>query len=84
MDTLVRLQADELDITLIDFLKKSFRGKRIAVHVYEEPMDETEYLLSDPVHREKILRTIKEVEDGTNLKTYSMEHIKNLVNEEGL
>ncbi len=84
MDTLVRLQADELDITLIDFIKKSFRGKRIAVHVYEEPMDETEYLLSDPVHREKILRTIKEVEDGTNLKTYSMENIKNLVNEEGL
>ena len=84
MDTLVRLQADELDITLIDFLKKSFRGKRIAVHVYEEPMDETEYLLSDPVHKEKILNTIKEVEKSADFKIYSLENIKNLVNEDGL
>ena len=84
MDTLVRLQADELDITLIDFLKKSFRGKRIAVHVYEEPMDETEHLLSDPVHKEKILNTIKEVEKSADFKIYSLENIKNLVNEDGL
>jgi len=84
MDTLVRLQADELDITLIDFLKKSFSGKRIAVHVYEEPIDETEYLLSDPVHRNKILNTIKDVEEGTNFEAYSVENIKNLVNDRGL
>lgn len=83
MDTLVRMKAEELDGTLIDFLKKSFHGKRIAVHVYEEPMDETEYLLTDPIHREKILATIKEVEQASNLKTYTMENIMNMVNEAG-
>jgi secreted Zn-dependent insulinase-like peptidase len=52
MDTLIRLEADELNNSLIDFIKSTFKGKKIAVHIYaDEEMDETEYLLSDPIHK---------------------------------
>ena len=61
MDTLVRLNADELNQSFIDFIKASFKGKRIAVHIYEDEKDETDYLLSDPVHQEKLLKTVAEL-----------------------
>ncbi len=48
MDTLVRMNADEMDQSLLDFIKASFKGKRIALHIYEDEGDETAYLLSDP------------------------------------
>lgn len=61
MDTLVRLNADELNQSLVDFIKAFFKGKRIAVHIYEDEKDETDYLLSDPVHKEKLIRTVSEI-----------------------
>ncbi len=83
MDTLVRIDADELNSSLIDFIKSSFKGKRIAVHIYEDEMDETEYLLSDPEHKKKLLQTIEEVEKGNNMVTYTMEDIQNILNDAG-
>ncbi len=78
MDTLVRTNADELNSSLIDFIKSSFKGKRIAVHIYEDEMDETEYLLSDPQHKKELLQSIKEVEEGKNMKVYTIEDLKEL------
>lgn len=36
MDTLVKTTADEINSSLIDFIKKTFKGKKIAVHIYED------------------------------------------------
>lgn len=84
MDTLVRLNADELNQSLIDFIKASFKGKRIAVHIYEDEMDETEYLLSDPVHKEKLLETVEEVNQQKDLKVYTLDELKSMfLNEPG-
>ena len=68
MDTLVKVNADDLNQSLVDFIKSSFKGKRIAVHIYEDEMDETEYLLSDPGHKEKLLRSIHEVNSKRGFK----------------
>lgn len=38
------------------------------MHIYEDKLDETEYLLSDPVHREKLLQTVKEVNEKKDMK----------------
>lgn len=65
--------------SLIDFIKASFKGKRIAVHIYEEEMDETDYLLSDPIHRERLLKSVKEVNEKTGLKTYTLAELKALL-----
>ena len=64
MDTLVRAQADELNSSLIDFIKSTFKGKKIAVHIYEDEMDETEYLLSDPQHRKELLESVAKVKQA--------------------
>ncbi|MCY7291192.1 MAG: hypothetical protein LH615_03320 [Ferruginibacter sp.] len=45
MDTLVRMQADEINNSLIDFIRLSFYGKKIALHIYQDNEDETTYLL---------------------------------------
>ena len=82
MDTLLRLNADELNTTVVDFIKSSFKGKRIAVHIYEDEMDETEYLLSDSRHKEELLKSIEEVKQGKNMKEYTMEDLqKQFLNE---
>ena len=83
MDTLIRLEADELNNSLVDFIKSTFRGRKIAVHIYEEEeMDETEYLLSDPVHKQKLLETIEEVNQQKELKVYSIDDLKSMLLDE--
>jgi hypothetical protein len=78
MDTLVRAVANELDNSLIDFIKSNFKDKKIAVHIYEDEMDETEYLLSDPVHRKNLLQSVEEVNKKKNLKAYTMNELKEM------
>ena len=78
MDTIVRALANELNSSLIDFIKSNFKNKKIAVHIYEDEMDETEYLLSDPQHKERLLKTIKEVNEKKDMKVYSMDELKTM------
>jgi len=80
MDTLLRGTADEINVSLIEFIRSTFKGKKVAVHIYEdEEMDETEYLLSDPAHKERLLKSIEEVKQGKGLKTYSIDELKTLL-----
>ena len=83
MDTLIRANADEINASLIDFIKAAFKGKRIAVHIYEAVMDETEYLLSDPVARERLLKAVENVNNMRNLKEYTLEEINSIVKDAG-
>jgi PHD/YefM family antitoxin component YafN of YafNO toxin-antitoxin module len=77
MDTLIRLEAEELDNSLVDFIKSTFKGKKIAVHIYaDEEIDETEYLLSDPIHKQKLLETIEEVNQKRELNVYTISELK--------
>lgn len=84
MDTLVRINADELNKTFLDFIKQSFKGKKITVHVYEDgEMDETEYLLSDPIAKKRLLQAVENVRNNHNLKEYSIEDIHSILNDDG-
>jgi hypothetical protein len=84
MDTLVRTSADEINNSLIDFIKSSFKGKKIAVHIYEEDeVDETAYLLNDPQAKKRLLESVKNVKDSVNLKEYSIRDIENILNDDG-
>jgi hypothetical protein len=80
MDTLVRTSADEINNSLIDFIKSSFKGKKIAVHIYEEgAVDETAYLLSDPKVKKRLLESVKNVKSSVSLKEYSIRDIENIL-----
>ena len=83
MDTLVRVKADDLNNSLIDFIKSSFKGKRIAVHIYEDETDETEYLMNDPIAKKRLLESIENVNQKRNLKEYTMDEIMSYLNEPG-
>jgi hypothetical protein len=83
MDTLLRANADEINTSLIDFIRSTFKGKRITVHIYEAEEDETEYLLSDPVAKERLLQAVENVNQMRNLKEYTLEDINSYLNEHG-
>jgi hypothetical protein len=83
MDTLVRFKADEINNSLVDFIKTSFKGKKIAVHIYVDETDETEFLLNDPVTKKRLLESIENVKDNRHLKEYTMEDIISYLNEPG-
>ena len=79
MDSLLRGNADEINVRLIDFIKSTFKGKKVAVHIYEDnEMDETEYLLSDPIGRENLLKSVEEVNTGKGLKTFDLNELKTM------
>ena len=46
-------------------------------------MDETEYLLSDPVTKKRLLEAVENVKNNRNLKEYTMEDIASYLNEPG-
>lgn len=79
MDTLIRMKVDDINESLIDFLRQSFKGRKIEFHVLEEEeeMDETEFVLRYPEVRKDILESIEEAKNGIGLKQYnSMKEIK--------
>jgi len=83
MDTLLRMQAEEINSSLIDFIKSSFKGKRIALHIYEETMDETEFLLSNTSNKNRLFDSIENVKNNINLKEIDFADIESILNDEG-
>ena len=78
MDTILKGNADEINQSLIDFIKKSFKGKKIAVHIYEYEQDETDFLLSNPETKKRLLESIKNVNEGKGLKEFSLQEIEKM------
>jgi hypothetical protein len=80
MDTLLRGTAEEFSATgVLQTLFASMKGKRLAVHIYEdEEMDETEFLLRDPVNRERLLSSIEAVKRGEGLTEFTVEELQEM------
>ena len=81
MDTLVRMKADEISNSMVDFIKSSFKGKKIAVHIYEDEMDDTDFLLSNEKTRKRLLESIDDAKNNRNLTEISLTDIENILNE---
>ena len=83
MDTLLRMQAEEINVTLIDFIKSSFKGKKIALHIYEDTMDETEFLLSNNSNKKRLFESMESVKNDFNLREINFADIQSILNDEG-
>ena len=83
MDTLVKTTADEINTSLINYIKKAFKGKKIAVHIYEDEEGETDYLLSNAVTKRRLLESVENVNKKTSLKEYSITEIESILNDDG-
>jgi len=84
MDTLLRTSAEEINNGVIDFIKSAFKGKKIAVHIYEEEEpDETSFLLSNTETKNRLIASVGNVKNHVNLKEYSITDIENILNDGG-
>ena len=65
MQTIFRMNADELDQNFLESLKTLFKNKEIEITVSER--DETKYLLRSPANRQRLLRAVREIEESRNI-----------------
>ncbi|MCT7982187.1 hypothetical protein NG796_02655 [Laspinema sp. A4] len=65
MTAIYRLNANEIDAQFLDDIKAKFSDKQIEIIVSE--LDETEYLLSSKINKEKLMAAIEDVNNGQNL-----------------
>ena len=68
MQTTYQMNSDELDDRFVASIKAAFPQRKVTIAVNDEP-DETEYLLSDPARKERLLRAIDDINHGRNLVT---------------
>ena len=65
MNTIYRLNANELDEKFIQSLKALFKDKDIEIIVNE--VDETAYLLRSEANKDRLLKAVENVEKAENL-----------------
>lgn len=70
MNATYRLNADELDASFLEGLKKLFQTKEIEIVVTE--VDETGYLLATKANRQRLLAAVANAESGRNLVEVSL------------
>lgn len=69
------IDADNLSIDFLEYLKKAFKGKKIRLTVESEP-DETEYLMSSPANHERLMKSIKNVKKRDKLVLLDKQTLK--------
>ena len=70
MTTTFEVHTDQLDERFLASVKAMFPHRTVAIAVSEPAeMDETDYLLSTPANRERLLKAIGDVESGRNIVT---------------
>lgn len=74
MTTIIELNANELNINLLEALKSMFQGQRIRLTVDVE-IDETDYLNKSEANRLALEKSIAQLRSG-RLKTVSMEELR--------
>jgi PHD/YefM family antitoxin component YafN of YafNO toxin-antitoxin module len=61
--------AAEIDINIIDAIKASFKSKAVVITV-EEEIDETSYLMSNPVNKAMLLESIAQDKRGESVTVH--------------
>ena len=67
MTTTFEVHTDQLDERFLASVKAMFPQRTVTIGVRDDDMDETEYLLSTPANRERLLKAIADVEAGRNI-----------------
>ena len=72
-----QLKAEELNMDFFESIKETFKGKDLEISI--NYFDETEYLLSSEKNKEILLKRMKDVEEGKNLITFTVEEFEKLL-----
>lgn len=68
------MNTSELTPTFIDMLKMLFANRNIEINVREK-IDETDYLLSNPINKKNLLESINDINNHTNLTSFNVESL---------
>ena len=71
METTYRLKASEIDGSFVASIKRLFKSKTVEVTITDTFDDETEFLLSHPNNRKKLLTAIEDVKQNKNLVRFT-------------
>ncbi len=83
MNTIFQMNTSELDEKFLAVIKALFRSKTIEISIRDvhDEMDETEYLMSSEVNKQRLQSAIDYIEEGKDLVSFSAEEFERLVNE---
>lgn len=70
----------ELDNNFVKALKSMFKNRNLTLTIEAEDMDTTEYLLSNPINKERLLKAVENAKQRKNLVKIDLEQLKNLAN----
>ena len=79
MYTIYRLNTDELGTDFVESLRRLFPHKSVEISVCETDAaatDETDYLLSDPANRARLLEAIDNVRQQRGLVTVTLDDLQ--------
>ncbi|KAM3101516.1 hypothetical protein ACKFKF_07175 [Phormidesmis sp. 146-12] len=68
MQTIYRLNANELDQKFLDGLKATFKDQEIEIVVYG--VDETAYLMASAANRARLLQAVENIKQRSSTNTH--------------
>lgn len=78
MTTTFHVNETEINTRFLDALKLLFKNQNLTITVEADDDDTTAQLLSSPANRERLLRSIENVEAGVNLGDLDLDAFKTL------
>ena len=67
------ISRDELNADFIEAIKSTFKAEKLFIQI-DEVMDETEYLLSNPANKTKLLESMEQIKVGNVIEMSWQEH----------
>ena len=64
--TTYQSEEQELDEQFLNAVKSQFKNKKLSITI-TEAVDETDYLLANPVNAERLLQSVKNISNGKAL-----------------
>jgi hypothetical protein len=66
MVTTYQLEEQELDEQFLNAVKSQFKNKKLSITI-TEALDETDYLLANPINAERLLHSVENIRSGKAL-----------------
>ena len=75
-----QINESELDNNFVKALKTLFKNRNLTLTIEADDVDTTEYLQSNSVNKERLLKSVENVKKRTNLVKIDLESLKAIAN----
>ncbi|MEY2828368.1 MAG: hypothetical protein RIQ33_226, partial [Bacteroidota bacterium] len=67
MYTTLQANIDELDNSFLQKIKELFKHQKVTITIQSEMDDDTEYLLSNPNNKKRIIESVEQAKNGQTI-----------------